>query len=184
MKNNSNTTRTKKRNQKILIGLAVFVIISILLVASHEAEVQGVNLAQIGKPIGDFELLDLNGNPAKLSDYAGKTVLINAWATWCPPCRAEMPALEAFYQKHQNSDFVVLAVNAGEPQQLAADFINSYNYSFPVVLDPEAHTLLEMGVTGFPTSILVDGNGIVQYIHVGLFTENTLAQTITPFIQP
>jgi peroxiredoxin len=79
---------------------------------------------------------------------------------------------------------VVLAVNAGEPQQLAADFINSYNYSFPVVLDPEAHTLLEMGVTGFPTSILVDGDGIVRYIHVGLFTENTLAQTITPFIQP
>jgi cytochrome oxidase Cu insertion factor (SCO1/SenC/PrrC family) len=83
MKNNSKITQTKKRNQKIWIGLIVFVIISILLIASHEAEVQGVNLAQIGEPIGDFELLDLNGNPAKLSDYAGKTVLINAWATWC-----------------------------------------------------------------------------------------------------
>ena len=184
MKNNSKEIQTKKRNQKIFIGLIVFVMISILLVTSHEAEVQGVNMAQIGEPIGDFELLDLNGNATKLSDYAGKTVLINAWATWCPPCRAEMPALESFYQQHQHADFVVLAVNAGEPQSLAADFINSYGYSFPVVLDPDAHTLVEMGVTGFPTSILIDDEGIVRYIHVGLFTETTLAQTITPFIQP
>lgn len=184
MKNNSTEIQTKKRNQKILIGVIVFVMISVLLIAGRDAEGQSVNLAKIGEPIGDFELLDLEGKAVKLSDYAGKTVLINAWATWCPPCRAEMPALEAYYQQYQQSDFVVLAVNAGEPQQLAAEFINSYKYTFPVVLDPEAHTLLEMGITGFPTSILVDKKGIVKYIHVGLFTETTLAQTITPFIQP
>ncbi len=184
MKNNSKEIHSKKRNQKILIGLIVFVVISILLVIGHEAEAQGVNMAKIGDPIGDFELLDLNGKSVHLSDYSGKTVLINAWATWCPPCRAEMPALEAYYQQQQSSDFVVLAVNAGEPQQVAADFIATNNYSFPVVLDPDAHTLVEMGVTGFPTSILVDGEGIVRYIHVGLFTETALAQTITPFIQP
>jgi peroxiredoxin len=184
MKNKSKQIQTKKRNQKILIGVIVFVMISVLLIAGHDAEKQNVNLAKIGEPIGDFELLDLDGKPVKLSDYAGKTVLINAWATWCPPCRAEMPALEAYYQQYQQSDFVVLAVNAGEPQSLAADFINAYKYTFPVVLDPEAQTLTKMGVSGFPTSILVDQDGIVNYIHVGLFTETSLAQTITPFIQP
>ncbi len=184
MKNKAKQIQAKKRNQKILIGVIVLVMVSVLLLAGREAEGQGVHIAQIGQPIGDFELLDLEGKPVKLSDYAGKTVLINAWATWCPPCRAEMPALEGYYQQHQQSDFVVLAVNAGETQQTAANFIRSNQYSFPVVLDPEARTLTEMGITGFPTSILVNEEGIVSYIHVGLFTEASLAQTITPFLQP
>ncbi len=72
----------------------------------------------------------------RLSDYAGKVVLLNAWATWCPPCKAEMPDLNAYYHAHQDEGFVILAINAGDSASVAAAFADQIGLSFPVLLDP------------------------------------------------
>ena len=177
-------TAKRTRSIQLIFGGVVILLIGVLLIAGNNAPAQaeGVNRARVGEAIGDFELSDLDGNPVRLSDFQGKTILINAWATWCPPCRTEMPALHDFYNTHKENDFVILAVNAGESAALAAEFVDYLGLSFPVVVDPNSETLIDMGISAYPTSILVDGNGIVQYIHVGLFTESQLEKTITPLI--
>lgn len=183
MKTKSKQKQPQKRIWQIAIGIIGILMVAILLIASNNPETQGVNFAKTGEPIGDFELNGLDGKPIQLSDYQGKTVLINAWATWCPPCRAEMPALEAFYQQYHTSGFEILAVNAGDTPEAAAEFVITNQLSFPVVLDPEVKTLMDMGVQAFPTSILIDENGMVEYIHVGMFTEAQLDQIIAPYLR-
>lgn len=137
---------------------------------------------QIGRPLADFSLSDINGHTVSLSDYAGQWVLINAWATWCPPCKAEMPDLNAYYQAHQGQGFVILAINAGDPADAAADFAQQKGLTFPVLLDPEMSLLTSLGVQSFPTSILVGADGVVKTIHLGMFSTQTLEEEITPYL--
>ena len=130
----------------------------------------------------DFKLTDIHGKTVRLSDFAGKAVLINAWATWCPPCKAEMPDLNAYYQAHQDEGFVILAVNAGDSASQAAAFASQKGLAFPVLLDPNTRFLTSLGVRSFPTSILVGSDGVVKTIHVGMFTPQSLDAEITPYL--
>ena len=171
------------RNWKIFAGIIAIVLVAILLTKTNHTEAEAVKIAVIGKSVGDFTLLDLSGNSIQLSDYEGKTVLINSWATWCPPCRAEMPDLENYYQLHRDDGFEILAINAGETQEQAAAFVNFTSLSFPVLLDPDFHVLEGLGISGYPTSILIDADGIVKYIHIGMFRPVDLDLHITPVIE-
>jgi peroxiredoxin len=139
--------------------------------------------ARVGATMADFKLLDTNGKQVKLSDYAGQAVLINTWATWCPPCRAEMPDLNVFYQKHRESGFVVLAVNAGETRDLAAGFANQLGLAFPILLDSDEYLVDSLGIRDFPTSILVGRDGKIKAVHVGMFTPDMLEKQILPLIR-
>ena len=85
----------------------------------------------------DLILTDLDGLQHELTDHLGKVVLVNLWATWCPPCKAEMPTLEAYYQAHRADGFLTLAINDGDPFDAVADFAQEYSLTFPVLLDPE-----------------------------------------------
>lgn len=138
---------------------------------------------RVGMTLGNFTLEDLAGKPVSLSDYRGRPVLVNAWATWCPPCQAEMPDLDAFYRQHQSAGFIVLAVNAGETRDQAAGFQAQSGVSFPILLDPQEQLMDRLGISDFPTSILVGRDGRVKAVHVGLFTPAQLEQEILPLIQ-
>jgi peroxiredoxin len=138
--------------------------------------------ARIGAPVADFTLADLNGKMVRLSDYRGRPVLINGWATWCPPCRAEMPALHDFYLAHQADGFALLAVNAGESGSTVASFIAQSGFTFPVLLDSGEGMLHRLGVKGLPTSILIGRDGIVKYIHTGAITPELLETRIAPLL--
>lgn len=137
---------------------------------------------RVGAPLSSFSLTDIQGNKVKLSDYKGKVVLVNAWATWCPPCRAKMPDLNAYYQAHQTDGFMVLAVNAGDPLSSAAAFAQSNGLAFPVLLDPDLQLLDGFGIHSFPTSIVVGRDGRVKTIHVGMFTPQALETEVTPLL--
>jgi peroxiredoxin len=182
-KEEKKANHTKIRNWKIVGGLVAILLVVILLANTDHTQAEKIETAVIGKSVGDFSLLDLDGNSVHLSDYKGKTVLINAWATWCPPCRAEMPDLEHFYQLQKDNDFVILAINAGDTLEQAQGFVRSNNLSFPVLLDPDVRTLEALGITGFPTSILIDPDGIVKYIHIGMFRPSDLELRISPFLK-
>src|SRR6266498_724733 len=80
-------------------------------------------------------LEDLAGKPVSLDDYLGSVVLVNLWATWCPPCREEMPTLQAFYEKHRSEGFVLVAINQEEPRELVVPFVKEFGLTFPVWLD-------------------------------------------------
>jgi thiol-disulfide isomerase/thioredoxin len=130
----------------------------------------------------DFSLPDMDGELHTLQDYRGKVVLINFWATWCPPCRREMPALERLYSKLGGEAFAVLAINQWEDADHVFAYMGDLNVipSFPILFDPESRVAEEFGVKGLPTSFLLDRQGRVVFRAVGgrAFDHPEVEQTI------
>lgn len=110
----------------------------------------------------DFVVEDLRGGNAGLKDYKGKVVLLNFWATWCMPCRAEMPSMETLWQKYKEQDFVIVAISIDEGSKKRVEtFTKIFDLSFPVLLDPESKVNDLYKVSNMPTSFLIDRNGKV-----------------------
>ncbi|MBE6068024.1 MAG: redoxin domain-containing protein [Clostridium lundense] len=118
----------------------------------------------------DFKLKDLTGKEVSLSDYKGKKVFLNFWATWCPPCKAEMPEMEMLYQETKNSDLVILAVNLDEEKDTVQKFISSSKYNFPVLLDTGNIAASQYEVVSIPTSFFIDKEGNIVDKHIGAMT--------------
>jgi peroxiredoxin len=116
----------------------------------------------------DFGLPSLRGDYVRLSDYRGKVVFLNIWATWCPPCRDEMPSMESLYQRLKGRKFELLSVSIDQKgEKVVRSFAEKYGLSFPVLLDPDSKTYRLFGLTGVPESFIVDKNGIVIHKIVG-----------------
>ena len=110
----------------------------------------------------DFTLEDLNGNKVTLSQLKGKKVYLNFWATWCPPCKEEMPDIEKLYQETKDSDLVILAVSVDTDKKTVEDFIAKNKYNFPVLLDVKGEVSQLYQVSGIPTSYFIDTDGILN----------------------
>jgi len=165
-------------------GLAVFIYFAIDLSnddAGQADELPGVSLtesAAVGAPAPDFELNNLENEPVRLSDLRGKIIVINFWATWCEPCKVEMPFLEKLYSSSQKQ-LEILAVNFDEPYQQVQQFAEEYQLSFPILLDPGGNVQNLYRVRGYPTTFMLDEEGIVRYHHIGLITEGQLDQYLS-----
>jgi len=110
----------------------------------------------------DFELKNMAGENIRLSDYRGKVVVLNFWATWCPPCKKEMPSMERLYQVFSGSDFVMLAVNSEKNGYKNVErFQKNKNYSFPVLLDSDAAVQKTYRVSAFPETFIIDKKGVI-----------------------
>jgi peroxiredoxin len=119
---------------------------------------------QVGERAPDFESVTLDGESVALSDYRGQVVLLNFWATWCGPCREEMPDFEAIYQQRAADGFTVLAVNFAESPEQVAAFVDELGLSFPVVMDESGEIngdVYGSAVSGYPTSLLLDRDGVI-----------------------
>jgi peroxiredoxin len=117
---------------------------------------------QVGGLAPPFTLNDLKGRPVSLADYKGKVVLLNFWATWCEPCRKEMPEIQTAYEQFQDRGLVVLAVNFGENLDPAVSFVHHGNLTFPVLLDRKASVAERYGVINLPVTFLIDPEGIIR----------------------
>ncbi len=127
----------------------------------------------VGSPAPEIVLKDLQGQEVRLSDLRGKIVLLNFWATWCKPCKEEMPAMQASYDKLRNQGFVVLAVNELEDVEKVAEHIKTHGHTFLVVMDHDNRVANQYGVVGLPASFLIDRQGIVrEHIFGNLLTDN------------
>jgi peroxiredoxin len=110
----------------------------------------------------DFALPDLAGRTVRLSGLRGKVVVLNLWATWCPPCVEEMPSMERLYGALRDADFALLAVSQDEDgKRVVAPFVERTRLSFPVLLDPERQVGDRYGVSGYPETFVIDRNGLV-----------------------
>lgn len=140
------------------------------------SEEQGL-LALLGEPAPKFTLTNLNDQPVSLSDYLGKVVLVNFWATWCPSCISELPDYEQVYQQHGGpaGDFVVLGVNLQEGRAYVEDYAVGLGLTFPVLLDEDGRvTTRQYQVTGMPGSFIIDQQGVIFYRHLGPMNAQTL----------
>jgi peroxiredoxin len=139
----------------------------------------GSRVPAVGMQVEDFRLTDLDGNQQSLSQYRGKIVLLNFWATWCKPCTTEMPAMQASYDKLRDKGFVVLAVNELEDDAKVREHIAQYGHTFPVLMDRDNKVANQFGVFGLPVSVFIDQQGRVQeYIKGGLLTEEKIYDVV------
>ncbi|WP_214482396.1 TlpA disulfide reductase family protein [Bacillus sp. SM2101] len=130
--------------------------------SNAEAAVEGI---AVGNKAPDFELPTLTGESIKLSDLQGKKVIVNYWATWCPPCKEEIPDFQLFHEKY-GSDVVILAVNV-DPEYDVESFVNEYEMTFPVLLDEDDQANRIFQVLSIPTTYFIDSNGIIRNKFVG-----------------
>ena len=124
---------------------------------------------EVGNLAPDFKLRDLNGEYLSLSDLRGSPVILNFWATWCGPCRIEMPHLQQIYEEWQDRGLVLLSINLRETSDDVAEFMQTNNLSFPVLLDTDGSVAEEYRVTGIPPTFFIDIDGIIQASRVGSF---------------
>jgi len=122
-----------------------------------------------GKAAPAFTAKDTKGNERSLSDYKGKVVLLDFWASWCVPCREEFPFLIRFYEAHQKEDFIVLAVNIDDKEENMQNFLSGFDIPplFPVIVDREKAIPPLYELESMPTSIFIDKSGIIRYVHTG-----------------
>jgi peroxiredoxin len=139
----------------------------------------GSRVPAVGMQAEDFRLTDLDGKSQSLSQYRGKIVLVNFWATWCKPCTTEMPAMQKIYDKLRDKGFVVLAVNELEDDAKVREHIKQYGHTFPVLMDRDNKVANQFGVFGLPVSVFIDQEGRVQeYVKGGLLTEQKIDETV------
>jgi len=121
-----------------------------------------------GKPQApDFRLTDADGNSHRLADYRGKVVIVNFWATWCPPCRAEMPSMQRAWEQLQSEGITMLAINVGEDEDTIFQFTANYPVEFPLLMDLDSKVTGKWPLRGLPTTFVVDPQGRLVYRAVG-----------------
>lgn len=130
----------------------------------------------------ELTLNTLDGETESLADYLGQVVLVNNWATWCPPCKAEMPTLVAYHNEHTADGFSIIAVDAGEPADVVAQFAKDFGMKFPVWLDPDSAALRAFGNGSLPNSYVIDRTGTVRLAWTGEINRAMLEKYVTPLI--
>jgi peroxiredoxin len=132
---------------------------------------------EVGNLAPDFELKNLEGNPIKLSSLKGKKVILNFWASWCPPCRQEMPDMEKFYLDQKDKGIEILAVNltnAEKSREDVTNFMRTNSITFPVVLDENGKVGQLYNVASIPASFIIDSQGVIRRELVGPMTYNSM----------
>ncbi len=131
----------------------------------------------------DFTLRTLDGKQVTLSDLRGRPVLINFWATWCPPCRLEMPAMQRVYERHKDEGLVILAVNYRETEEQVRPFVEELGLTFSILLDRDGNVANQYRVLGLPTTYFVDRTGRVRQVRVGAMSEDFMETNVQELLR-
>lgn len=169
-------------------GLLIFGLIGLILLpknapSSSSSKAVSIPPAQVDFQAPDINLRNVAGQPVSLADLQGNVVLVNNWATWCPPCREEMPTLNSYFRNHRDQDFLLIAINAGDTVSMVTDFINQFGIEFPVWIDPDSSTLNSFRNNYLPSSYLINQDGQVVLVWSGAVTMAALEEYITPLLK-
>jgi len=140
----------------------------------------GVSAPRAGLLAPDFELRTLDGSSMQLSDLRGQAVIVNVWASWCPPCKLEMPALQRVYQEFKAHGLVILAVDAIQQDNLedVQSFVSDNALTFPILLDERSEVLAGYQISAFPSTFFVDQEGVVRKVVIGAVSEPLLRSQV------
>jgi cytochrome c biogenesis protein CcmG/thiol:disulfide interchange protein DsbE len=161
------TAATKgRKNTQLLLTILIVLVASVLLIVFLKQErgsiIKTAKMIQPGFKVPNFTFPDLNGKEVSLSDQRGKVLLVNVWATWCLPCRREMPSMQRLYKKFKGKNFEILAVSIdSEGRKAVEPFMRKMNLTFPALLDPGETIRSLYGITGVPESFIIDQQGIL-----------------------
>jgi peroxiredoxin len=145
------------KTKNILLGLACSILAATALAAS----------GLTGQAAPDFALKSSSGENLRLSEYRGDVVMVNFWATWCGPCRQEMPLLDEMYSKYERVGFSLLGVNIDENSSKAMNMVSELGVSFPVLFDTRKEVSKLYEVDAMPVTVIIDREGTVRYVHHG-----------------
>jgi peroxiredoxin len=151
-----------------LVGLAV----AALMVASGCTP--AATVARLGGPAPEFALPDLGGQTVRLGDFKGRPVVINFWATWCAPCREEMPLLQEAYERYRERGLVVIAINMEEPESVVRRWVEQGGFTLTFVRDADGTQVKRYNVTSAPTTYFVDSAGVIRDVKLGAVTRADL----------
>jgi thiol-disulfide isomerase/thioredoxin len=131
----------------------------------------------------DFKLQNLEGQQVSLSSLRGRKVMLNFWATWCGPCRYEIPFMVKLYEELKDQGFEIVAVNLREDAAKVSAFAQEFGMTFPILLDPSAIVGAAYFVRGIPTSVFIDEQGVITAVHTGALTDELLRQYVSALMQ-
>ncbi len=131
----------------------------------------------------ELALTNLAGEEESLADYEGQVVLVNLWATWCPPCKAELPVLQQYYEDHVDEGFVIVGIDFGEPEATVNAFVQSSNLSYPIWVDEGSESGMAFNSYSLPASFVIDRDGTVRLAWTGAISQAMLEKHVTPVIQ-
>lgn len=167
----------------LILGVVAFIF---LLKPQGSAE-SGVERSAIPVEVSydapELSLTDLQGTPVSLADFQGTVVLVNNWATWCPPCKAEMPTLQAYYEDHREKGFTIIAIESGDPVAEVVSFVNEYGLTFPVWPDISMKSIGAFRNPGLPSSYVIDREGAVRLAWAGAVSRDVLERYVTPLLE-
>jgi len=130
----------------------------------------------------ELKLRSLSGGYDSLANHRGEVVLVNLWATWCPPCRAEMPALQAFFEEYKSAGLILIAINQEEGVDIVEAFVEEFGLNFPVWLDERYLAQREFGTANLPSSYVIDRSGRVRLMWIGGISKQNLKRYVPQFI--
>jgi len=153
------------------IIILIAVLISPFIIAGCSEDIVTDQVPAPGRPAPDFQLRGLDGQTVSLDDLQGKPVMVNFWATWCGPCRMEMPFIQEVYQDSEwlKTGLVILAVNLKESASAAGEFMEDNGLTFPVLLDIDGEVARMYNISAIPTTYFIDKNGIIKDVKIGTF---------------
>ncbi len=165
----------------IIAGAVVAIVVVVALMFFFREDTPTSTASSSAPAAPDFSVPALDGSKLSLSDFRGKYVLLNFWASWCPPCKAEMPELHAYYRSYQDKGFTLLAINVNDDPNSARAFIEANGFTFPVGLDLDGRVFNSYGGSALPTSFLIDPQGgLVKAWRPGAITRAMLEEEVTP----
>ena len=138
-------------------------IVTINCHADTSMSIQSIKVVSDIQKAKEFSLLDLEEDLRDFKEFKGKVVAVNFWATWCPPCREELPSMQDTFLEYKDDDFTILGINVGEQWETVASFLSSYDIDFPILLDNESEVMMNWQAYGLPTTFIVNRNGEITH---------------------
>jgi thiol-disulfide isomerase/thioredoxin len=178
----------QKRNMIIafLVGTGLIVLALAILIYLPGTLSDAANISTtpivVNYPAPQLSLENIQGKTESLADFRDKVLLVNNWATWCPPCKAEMPTLVAFYNEHAKNGLMIVAIEAGEPKDLVQQYANQFKMPFSVWLDPGGKSLDAFKNQNLPNSYVIDRTGTVRLMWTGEINRSALEKYVTPLL--
>ncbi len=192
MPKKNNRYRKNKTNNGLMfilgIGLVLIGLASLLILQGAKTGQASQSISNsvipvaVNYPAPELSLQNVDGKSEALIDYRDQVVLVNNWATWCPPCKAEIPTLQAYYETHTMDGFVIIGIDAGEPQSEVLKFVQEHNMTYPVWFDLENTAMNAFKNQSLPSSFVIDRKGIVRLAWVGEISGEVLEKYVTPLI--